>query len=74
MNELTAPALKRKMDPLAMSNDSAMLRQLTAELNDPRLTGAVVPPEERLTPNTRAVTAARLRRCRRLFHPKFPSG
>jgi hypothetical protein len=58
MNELTAPALKRKMDPLAMSNDSAMLRQLTAELNDPRLTGAVVPPEERVTPNTRAVTAA----------------
>lgn len=58
MNELTAPVLKRKMDPLAMSNDSAMLRQLTAELNDPRLTGAVVPPEERVTPNTRAVTAA----------------
>jgi hypothetical protein len=46
MNELAQPKLKRKMDPAAMGNDVAMLRQLTAQLNDPRLTGAAVPPDE----------------------------
>ena len=44
--DLTPQPLKRKMDPNAMGNDAAQLRALTAMMNNPALTGAVVPPEE----------------------------
>jgi hypothetical protein len=49
MNELAdKPKLKRPMDPAAMGNDVAMMRALVADLNNPNLTGAVVPPGESL--------------------------
>lgn len=37
----------RPLDKAAMSNDSATLRALTGMLNNPEITGAVVPKEER---------------------------
>jgi hypothetical protein len=41
------PDLKRNMDPSAMGNDLAALRQICGMLNDPNLTGASVPEEEK---------------------------
>ncbi len=48
MDELTnKTGLKRPMSREAMGNDSATLRNLVGMLNDPRLTGAVIPEEEK---------------------------
>lgn len=40
------PSLKRPMDPAAMSTDSATLRALVGQLNNPAITGAEVPEDE----------------------------
>jgi hypothetical protein len=56
MNELTEKP-KRPMDRTLMGNDAASLRQLTALLNDPRITGAVVPPEEKAVLNATGAPA-----------------
>jgi hypothetical protein len=48
MDELTAqPA--RPMDRNLMGNDASMLRNLCGTLNNPNITGAVIPPEEKIT-------------------------
>ncbi len=47
MDDLKTTTLARPLDRNAMSNDVATLRQLAAELNNPHLTGAVVPEEEK---------------------------
>ena len=44
--DLKPGKLKRPMDRMAMSNDSAMLKALCADLNNPAITGAVAPKEE----------------------------
>ena len=49
MNELSEPGLKRPMDRSVMASDDATIRQLVGMLNDPRITGADAPPEERPT-------------------------
>lgn len=51
-------ALKRPMDPGAMGNDTASLRALCGMLNDPNITGAEVPPEERAAMNKLVAGAA----------------
>jgi hypothetical protein len=40
---------KRAMDRNLMGNDAATLRALCGTLNNPNITGAVVPPEEKIT-------------------------
>lgn len=62
MNELTAPELKRPMDRTLMGNDGATLRNLVGMLNNPAITGAVVPPEEKLTTITAPMPPAGLPR------------
>lgn len=46
MNELKATKPKRPMDPSNMNQDSAVLNGLLAMVNDPNITGAVVPKGE----------------------------
>jgi hypothetical protein len=41
------PELKKPMDRNLMNNDVAVLRSLVADMNNPALTGAVVPKEEK---------------------------
>lgn len=57
MDELTNVKPARPMDRNLMGNDSAMVRNLVGLLNDPNITGAVVPPEEKMT-NITAPAAA----------------
>src|ERR1035437_8446336 len=40
---------KRAMDRNLMGNDAATLRALCGTLNNPNITGAVVPPEDKIT-------------------------
>lgn len=47
MDELKSPTLARPLDRAAMGNDIATLRNLVGMLNNPEITGAVVPQEER---------------------------
>jgi hypothetical protein len=54
---LTAPApLKRPLDPANMGQEAAALRGLVGMLNDPRITGAVVPPGESTAVETAAIS------------------
>jgi hypothetical protein len=46
MDDLKNTTLKRPMDREAMSNDAMSLRSLVGFLNDPRITGAIAPPDE----------------------------
>jgi hypothetical protein len=45
--DLTPQPLKRPLDRSAMGNDAMQLRALTAMMNNPVLTGAEIPPEEK---------------------------
>lgn len=47
MNELTETKLSRPLDRANLSNDNATLRNLLGVLNNPAITGAIVPDEEK---------------------------
>jgi hypothetical protein len=48
------PSLKRPMDRGALSNDSATLRALVGQLNNPALTGADVPDDQKPAPSAQS--------------------
>jgi hypothetical protein len=58
MEQLATPELKKPMDRTLMGNDEAALRNLVGMLNDPGITGAVVPPEEKAAMKQRAPVPA----------------
>jgi len=77
MEALTPTTLARPLDRNAMSNDVATLRQLAAELNNPYLTGAVVPEEEKAAlakppPTPSEVPVQRSEPAPALIIPKLP--
>jgi hypothetical protein len=70
MDALSPAKLAKPMDRSAMSNDVATLRNLVGMLNNSKLTGAVVPPEEQATKTEEPAPVVLEKRA---FVPPLPS-